>query len=99
MADASIKTETEILKKYNLKTIDILKVGHHGSITSSSNFFIDEIKPKYSIISVGKNNRYNHPDTKVLKRLKNSLTFRTDENGTILFKIYKNKLKLYTYSP
>ena len=54
MGDASITTEKEILDKYNLPDIDVLKVGHHGSKTSSSKEFIDEINSKYSIISVGR---------------------------------------------
>ena len=53
MGDASITTEREILKKYNISNIDVLKVGHHGSKTSSSEAFINEMKPRYSIISVG----------------------------------------------
>ena len=57
MGDASSATEHEILEKYNLSNIDVLKVGHHGSKTSSSKEFINEVNPKYSIISVGKNNR------------------------------------------
>ena len=71
MGDASITTEKEILNKYNLSNIDVLKVGHHGSKTSTGNNFIDEINPKYSIISVGKNNRYGHPNDNVLDNLKN----------------------------
>ena len=70
MGDASVTTEKEILSKYNLPDIDILKVGHHGSKTSSSKEFINEINPKYSIISVGKNNRYGHPAYEVLETLK-----------------------------
>ena len=66
MGDASITTENEIIDKYNLADIDVLKVGHHGSKTSSSKEFINEINPKYSIISVGKNNRYGHPNKEVL---------------------------------
>ena len=54
MGDASDTTEKEILNKYNLPDIDVLKAGHHGSKTSSSKEFIDTINPKYSIISVGK---------------------------------------------
>ena len=61
MGDASNTTEKEILSKYNLPNIDVLKVGHHGSKTSSSEEFITKTNPKYSIISVGKNNRYGHP--------------------------------------
>ena len=54
MGDASTTTEKEILNKYNLSDIDVLKVEHHGNRTSSSKEFIDEINPKYSIISVKK---------------------------------------------
>ena len=99
MGDASVTTEKEIMNKYNLPDIDILKVGHHGSRTSSSEEFIDEIKPKYSIISVGKNNRYGHPNKEVLENLKYSKIYRTDEDGSIMFKIKNNKLKIETCSP
>ena len=54
MGDASSTTENEILSKYNLPDMDVLKVGHHGSKTSSSKGFIDKINPKYSIISVAR---------------------------------------------
>ena len=97
--DASITTEKEILSKYNLPDIDVLKVGHHGSRTSSSIEFIDEINPKYSIISVGKNNRYGHPNKEVLENLNNSKIYRTDEDGSIMFKIKNNKLNVETCSP
>ena len=99
MGDASCTTEKEILEKYNIPDIDILKVGHHGSRTSSSKDFIDEVNPKYSIISVGKNNRYGHPNKEVLNNLENSKIYRTDEDGSIMFKIKKNKLKIETCSP
>ena len=62
MGDSGLEVEEDLLEKYNLKDIDVLKVGHHGSRTSSSKEFIDEINPRYSIISVGKNNRYGHPN-------------------------------------
>ena len=99
MGDASCTTEKEILEKYNLPDIDVLKVGHHGSKTSSSKEFIDEINPKYSIISVGKNNRYGHPNDSVLDNLKYSQIYRTDQDGSIMFKIKNNKLKIETCSP
>ena len=54
MGDAGVETEEDLIKKYNLQNIDVLKVGHHGSKTSSSKEFINEINPKYSVISVGK---------------------------------------------
>ena len=98
MGDAGIEKEKDILNKYNLANIDVLKVGHHGSKTSSSEYFIDEIKPKYSIISVGKNNRYGHPNKEVLNNLKQSKVYRTDQNGSIMFKIKNDKLKIKTCS-
>ena len=99
MGDAGVDKEKDILDKYNLSNIDVLKVGHHGSRTSSSKEFIDKIKPKYSIISVRKNNRYNHPNKKVLNNLDGSRIYRTDQDGSIMFKIKKNKLRIETYSP
>lgn len=99
MGDVSSTRETDIIKKYNLEKITILKVGHHGSKTSSSKEFINEINPKYSIISVGKNNRYGHPNKEVLNNLDNSKIYRTDEDGSIMFKIKNNELKIETYSP
>ena len=99
MGDASSTTEKEIIDKYNLPDIDILKVGHHGSRTSSSIEFINEINPEYSIISVGKNNRYGHPNKEVLDALEESKIYRTDQNGSIMFKINNNKLKIETCSP
>ena len=98
MGDASITTEKEILDKYNLTNIDVLKVGHHGSKTSSGKEFINEINPKYSIISVGKNNRYGHLNKGVLENLKESKIYRTDEDGSIMFKIKNSKLKIETCS-
>ena len=99
MGDASITTEKEILNKYNLQDIDVLKVGHHGSKTSSSREFINEVNPNYSIISVGKNNRYGHPNKEVLDNLKDTKIYRTDKDGSIMFKIKNNKLKIETCSP
>ena len=98
MGDAGIEKEKDILDKYNISDIDVLKVGHHGSKTSSDKNFINEIKPKYSIISVGKNNRYGHPNKKVLNNLDVSRIYRTDQDGSIMFKIKKDKLQIETYS-
>ena len=99
MGDASGTTEKEILNKYNLPDIDVLKAGHHGSKTSSSKEFIDTINPKYSIISVGKNNRYGHPNKEALDNLEDSKIYKTDIDGSIMFKIKNNKLKIETCSP
>ena len=99
MGDAGIEKEKDILEKYNICDVYVLKVGHHGSKTSSDKKFIDEIKPKYSIISVGKNDRYGHPNKEVLNNLKQSTVYRTDQDGSIMFKINNNKFQIETYSP
>ena len=99
MGDASTTREKDILEKYNLNNIDVLKIGHHGSKTSSSKTFIDKISPKYSIISVGKNNRYEHPNDSVLNNLEDSKIFRTDQDGSVMFKIKNNKLQIATCPP
>lgn len=98
MGDASTKVEENILKKYTISNIDVLKVGHHGSKTSSNKSFISKIDPKYSIISVGKNNRYGHPNKEVLESLNSSKIYRTDRDGSIMFKIKNNKIKVKTYA-
>ena len=87
MGDAGVEVEEDLIEKYNLQDIDVLKVGHHGSKTSSIKNFIKEINPKYSIISVGKNNRYGHPNNEVLNILDNSKIYRTDWDGSIMIKI------------
>lgn len=99
MGDAGIEREKDILDKYNLPNIDVLKIGHHGSKTSSGKKFIDEINPKYSIISVGENNLYGHPNDNVLDNLDNSKIYRTDQDGSIVLKIDNNKLQIETCAP
>ena len=99
MGDASINTEKDIKNNYDIGDVFILKVGHHGSKTSSSEEFINIVNPKYSIISVGKNNKFGHPNKEVLDNLSNSKIYRTDIDGSIMFKIKKDKLRIETYSP
>jgi len=98
MGDAGVDVEEDLIEKYHLQDIDVLKVGHHGSRTSSSKSFIDEINPNYSIISVGTNNRYGHPNKEVLNVLEDTKIYRTDEDGSIMLKIKNNKLIIETYS-
>ena len=99
MGDSSKKVEDRIINDYDIGKVDILKIGHHGSNTSSSYKFINEINPRYSVISVGKNNRYGHPNKEVLENLNNSKIYRTDLDGSIMFKIKNNKFKIETCSP
>ncbi|NLI57224.1 MAG: MBL fold metallo-hydrolase [Clostridium sp.] len=84
--DAESISEQEMISKgYDLKA-DVLKVGHHGSATSTTALFLNKVSPQYAIISVGKENSYGHPDNLILNRLKTFgvEVFRTDEAGTII---------------
>ena len=84
MGDLEKSIEKQLLDK-DIKA-DILKVGHHGSDSSSSKEFIEKVNPSMSIISVGKGNKYNHPKSSTLDILNknNSKVLRTDELGTII---------------
>lgn len=93
MGDSSSKTEEYLINNYNLTNISFLKVGHHGSNTSSSSLFINKINPKVSLISVGRNNLYHHPNKEVLTNLSNSVIYRTDIDKSIKIKI-NNKVKI-----
>lgn len=96
MGDASIKVEENLLKKYNLSNVDVLKIGHHGSDTSSSKVFINKIKPRTCLISVGRNNRYGHPKRSVLDTLSDCDVYRTDNDGTIKIILNKDNYKIRT---
>ncbi|GLI50855.1 hypothetical protein TSYNTROOL_09410 [Tepidanaerobacter syntrophicus] len=83
--DAESLSEKEMLKKgYDLKA-DVLKIGHHGSSSSTTSEFLAAVSPKYAVISVGKNNDYGHPAKTTMDKLKNEniIVYRTDECGTI----------------
>ena len=84
--DAEISTEESVLSENNNLNCDILKVGHHGSSTSTSSNFLTSVNPSVAIISVGKNNSYGHPTSELLSLLDyfNIRTIRTDINGTII---------------
>lgn len=87
MGDASTKVEKEIISAYDSIDCDILKVGHHGSKTSTCDEFIKATTPSEAIISVGASNYYGHPNKEVLDILtKNNVKIRrTDEEGTISY--------------
>lgn len=86
MGDAEGEAEIELIESGQDLKADILKVGHHGSVSSSTPAFIDAVKPAYAIISVGENNVYGHPDEEVLHTLRNRYVniYRTDKHGTII---------------
>lgn len=84
--DAEKTSENEMLEKgYNLSA-DVLKVGHHGSSSSTSEDFLKKVKPKYGVITSEKDNTYGHPHKEIVKLLKdyNVEILRTDELGTII---------------
>ena len=97
MGDATIKSENYILNNYNIKDITILKVGHHGSRTSSSEEFIKSVNPTYALISAGIDNRFNHPHKEVVDRLINNNTIIYDvrEKGMTMFDFTNNTIKTY----
>lgn len=88
MGDAESEAEKDMLNAYNKNDIgcDVIKVGHHGSSSSSTKEFINAVMPLYAIISCGKNNTYGHPSSAVVSRLQaaGARILRTDKDGTII---------------
>lgn len=84
--DAEDTSEKEMINKgFDLES-DVLKVGHHGSESSTTDLFLNKVSPKYVVIMVGSDNSYGHPHSSVMNRLKSKgiQVYRTDENGTIV---------------
>lgn len=93
--------EKEILNSYNNIHSDVLKLGHHGSRTSTSEEFLDMVEPKFAVVSAGKDNKFGHPAPEVLHLLKNKgiRILRTDIQGGITFKIRNKNVKIQTIIP
>lgn len=89
MADAESDVEEKLLKNNCDVSADILKIGHHGSKTSTTEDFLDKVDPIYAVISCGSGNEYNHPYDGVTKRFedKNIPLYRTDELGNIVITV------------
>jgi competence protein ComEC len=85
--DAERPIEDDMLSSGMLRAVTLLKVGHHGSRTSSSEEFLDQVEPKFAFISDGYKNQFHHPNIDVLKRLAehHAAVFRTDQRGLITF--------------
>lgn len=95
-ADIEQAGEELLLDKYQLPVVDILKVGHHGSRTSTTERWLATLQPNNAIISVGLNNTYGHPAAEVLERLisKEVDLWRTDLQGAVLVEILKDKVQI-----
>lgn len=96
--DAEHKSEADIVERWNAATLkaDILKVGHHGSNSSTTEEFLDAVSPKYAIISCGSGNKYGHPHDETMELLteKGTTVYRTDLQGSIIFKTNGKTLTL-----
>ena len=86
MGDATSKVEKILINEGKDLSSDVLKVGHHGSQYSSTATFLKKVNPSYAVIQVGQDNEYDHPKQVTLDKLNklNTLTYRTDEQGTII---------------
>jgi competence protein ComEC len=84
-ADISDKVETQLIAHQSIKPVEVLKVPHHGSRTSSSMPFLQALHPELAVISVGANNSYNHPNPETLARYEqlHIPVLRTDQLGTV----------------
>lgn len=97
--DLELKGERELLDKVSLGPIDVLKVGHHGSRTSTGPEWVDRLNPALAIISVGEQNRFGHPHPETLETLDKagSRILRTDQSGAITLEFAKKKMGIETF--
>ena len=79
-------SETENEESRSWPQTNVIKIGHHGSDTSSSQNFLNQVSPQIAVIQVGKDNSYSHPKQSIIERLEKMgiLIYRTDEKGNIL---------------
>ena len=91
--DAGKKAEHEMLRSIDSFDVDVLKVGHHGSDTSTGLSLLESVNPAYSLVPVGRNNRYNHPSKEVIELLEeNGITiYRSDEHGAVQYRFRKEQ--------
>jgi competence protein ComEC len=97
--DAELKSEESLVQRYSAAKVDVLKVAHHGSKTSSSKAFLDHFNPGMAVISVGRHNWFGHPHPKVISELRrhHATILRTDLEGTIRV-IIDDEIKVDTFS-
>ncbi len=91
-------SETLNEKTIDWPKVDVLKVGHHGSSTSTSVRFLEQVQPKYAVIMAGKDNNYGLPKENIVSRIenRNAKIYRTDINGTIQMNSDGNNIEIKT---
>jgi competence protein ComEC len=99
--DIEREAELRLLADGAARNVDVLKVAHHGSATSTIQEFLDAFSPRVALISAGRNNRFGHPSPDVLQRLAEAgvFTARTDESGTLRLQTDGRRLRLHAYGP
>ena len=97
--DISTEVETDILSQYPGLKLDVYKAAHHGSKTSNSLFFLEQLAPSISVVSSGKNNRYGHPSQEVLSTLStlNIPVLNTQVDGTIQFEMVNGETLIHRF--
>lgn len=96
--DAEEIAEQDMLRAGCDLEADVLKVGHHGSTTSTSDAFLQEVSPQYAVISVGTENKYGHPHREIMEKLQNSgiEIYRTDRQGTVFCSTDGKEITFYS---
>ena len=92
--DLEIKGEVPTFRYNSFLECEIMKIGHHGSSTSTSDYFMQKVNPLVAVISVAKKNKFKHPSPKTIKRLKSAgfKTYLTSQEGAIIFHIEPEKI-------
>lgn len=96
--DLEAEGEAQLLATYPSLRVDVLKVGHHGSITSTTLPLLETLKPKYALISAGENNRFGHPHPDIIERLleRKIIIYRTDRDGAISYQFRAERGTFFT---
>lgn len=102
--DATVESEREVIRyweEYGYPSVQLLKVGHHGSSTSTSEAFLEYCRPQAAVISCGRNNRYGHPHEEIVERLERygCNIYRTDENGAVSVYVRDGNMQIEGYLP
>lgn len=96
MGDAEEESENEILSGgFDIKA-DVLKVGHHGSSSSTTDNFLEKAAPQIAVIEVGEDNSYGHPHSQILNKLGKTSVYRTDKDGMVKIECDGNKFNVFT---